>query len=50
MSEYTVAVQAGDVWGVEAEWTFDNPPAALEVLRVEDVGMALQTVQHDGLS
>ena len=26
MSEYTVAVPAGDVWGVEAEWTFDNPP------------------------
>ena len=26
MSEYTVAVPAGDVWGVEAERTFDNPP------------------------
>ena len=26
MSEYTVAVQAVDVWDVEAEWTFDNPP------------------------
>ena len=26
MSEYTVAAPAGDVWGVEAEWTFDNPP------------------------
>jgi hypothetical protein len=26
MSEYTVAVQNDDVWGVEAEWAFSNPP------------------------